>query len=159
MSESSRTAESPRTRSKLIARIVILLLVVIAAISVLYLKTLGPLVTSDVPVNSPSFAQKKPLPVFLDLGADTCVACKAMVPVLAELKNKYGDRLDVQFIDVWKNGEVAKQHDIGLIPTQIWFDADGIELRRHEGFISVEDVLAAWKDLGYDFATPPAGGD
>jgi thioredoxin 1 len=35
-----------------------------------------------------------------------------------------------------------------MIPTQIFFDADGKELFRHEGFFSKEDILAKWKEFG-----------
>lgn len=37
-----------------------------------------------------------------------------------------------------------------MIPTQIFFDAQGNELYRHVGFIGKEDILAKWKELGVD---------
>jgi thioredoxin 1 len=151
MTESTPQSAPARSFSPLISRIVIILVVVIAAVAIIYFKDSGAGTDTDSQTGVQPAPIAKKLPVFLDLGADKCVACKAMIPVLAELKDTYGDRLDVQFIDVWKNGEAAKKHGIGLIPTQIWFDENGTELRRHEGFISTEDVLAAWRDLGYDF--------
>jgi len=39
-------------------------------------------------------------------------------------------------------------HGIRIIPTQIFFDAEGNELFRHEGFFAREDILAKWKELG-----------
>lgn len=154
MSENTQKAQKPN--NQLMFRIAVLVLVVVAAIAVIYLKDSNAVATEDGhdhgQATQPTDIDKK-RPVFLDLGADKCVACKAMVPVLAELSDRFGDRLEVQFIDVWKNGEAARKHGIGLIPTQIWFDENGKELRRHEGFISVEDTLVAWKELGYDFTT------
>ena len=41
----------------------------------------------------------------------------------------------------------AKKYDVEMIPTQIFFDADGKELFRHTGFFSKEDILAKWKEL------------
>jgi thioredoxin 1 len=41
-----------------------------------------------------------------------------------------------------------------MYPTQIFYDAMGNELFRHEGFFSREDILAKWKDLGQDFESP-----
>jgi thioredoxin 1 len=38
-----------------------------------------------------------------------------------------------------------------MIPTQIFFDADGNELFRHEGFYARADMLAKWQELGYEF--------
>lgn len=90
------------------------------------------------------------LPTLLELGADKCVPCKAMVPVLDALRREYPGRLNVQFIDVWKNPEEGKKHKIRMIPVQLFLDADGKELFRHEGFYAKEDILAKWRELGVD---------
>ena len=91
------------------------------------------------------------LPRLVDLGAKMCIPCKMMAPILEELKEEYAGRLQVDFIDVWKNPAAGTQYGIRLIPTQIFFAPDGKELWRHEGFLSKEDILAKWKELGYEF--------
>ncbi len=93
------------------------------------------------------------LPRLLDLGAKKCIPCKMMAPILEELTKEYAGVMDVEFIDVWQkeNAEKAQKYNIQSIPTQIFFDADGKELWRHEGFISKEDIFKQWKTLGYDF--------
>lgn len=90
------------------------------------------------------------LPKLLDLGAGKCVPCKMMAPILEELKNEYAGRMNVEFIDVWVNPEAAKPYDIEVIPTQIFYDAEGKELYRHVGFLAKADILAKWKELGID---------
>jgi hypothetical protein len=75
-----------------------------------------------------------------------------MAPILQELKKEYTGRLEVQFIDVWENPAAGDKFGIKLIPTQIFYDASGKELFRHEGFMSKEDILAKWKELGIDLA-------
>lgn len=94
----------------------------------------------------------KSLPLLVDLGADKCIPCKMMAPILEELKSEYDGRLIVDFIDVWKNPDEAPKYGIKLIPTQIFFDASGKELFRHEGFISKEDILSKWKEFGVDLS-------
>ena len=47
-----------------------------------------------------------------------------------------------------KEPEKAKEYGISIIPTQIFFDASGKELFRHEGFFSKEDILGKWKEFG-----------
>jgi thioredoxin 1 len=74
-----------------------------------------------------------------------------MVPVLEGLTREYEGRLEVLFIDVWKEPGEAERYGIQLIPTQIFFDSGGRELFRHQGFFSKEDILAKWKDLGFTF--------
>jgi thioredoxin 1 len=91
------------------------------------------------------------LPRLVDLGSDRCQSCKAMVPVLEALTSEYDRRMDVVFVDVWREPEEADRYDIQLIPTQIFFDSDGKELFRHQGFFSKKDILVAWEDLGFDF--------
>jgi thioredoxin 1 len=95
-----------------------------------------------------SQAVAKRVPRLVDLGAGKCIPCKAMAPILADLKRDYAGKLEVHFIDVWKNGAAAEPYRIGMIPTQIFFAADGTELARHEGFFSREEILAKWKQLG-----------
>lgn len=93
------------------------------------------------------------LPKLLDLGAKKCIPCKMMAPILEELTKEYAGIMEVEFIDVWQkeNAEKAQKYNIQAIPTQIFFDADGKELWRHEGFISKGDIFKKWKELGYDF--------
>jgi len=98
--------------------------------------------------------QVQPLPKLLDLGADKCVPCKMMEPILHELTETYAGKLNVEFIDVWENEGVGQQYGIRMIPTQIFYDVEGKELFRHEGFFSREDILAKWKELGYGFTEP-----
>ena len=90
------------------------------------------------------------LPRLVDLGADKCIPCKMMAPILEGLKKEYAGKMDVEFLDVWKNPDAGKQHKIQLIPTQIFFDTSGKELFRHEGFFGKADILAKWKELGVD---------
>jgi thioredoxin 1 len=90
------------------------------------------------------------LPKLLDLGAGKCIPCKMMAPILEELKKEYAGRMNVEFIDVWVNPDAAKPYGIEVIPTQIFYDADGKELFRHVGFFAKEDILAKWKELGVD---------
>jgi thioredoxin 1 len=88
------------------------------------------------------------LPRLLDLGADKCVPCKMMAPILEQLKVDYEGVLLVDFLDVWKQPAAAEPYGLKVIPTQIFFSADGAELFRHEGFYSREDILAKWRELG-----------
>jgi len=96
--------------------------------------------------------EPKKLPRLVDLGADKCIPCKMMAPILEELKSEYKGKLEVVFIDVWKNPQEGPKYKIRVIPTQIFFDASGKELFRHEGFFSKEDILAEWKKLGFDLS-------
>ena len=101
--------------------------------------------------NAPAKAK---LPRLVDLGAGKCIPCKMMAPVLEALKKEYAGRMEVEFIDVWKNPDAGKAYSIQIIPTQIFYDATGKELFRHEGFYSKEDILAKWQKLGVELKKP-----
>lgn len=88
------------------------------------------------------------LPTLIDLGAGTCVPCKMMAPILAELQRSYQGKVNVIVIDVNENREAATKYRIYAIPTQIFFDASGKELYRHEGFFAKEEIIARFVELG-----------
>jgi thioredoxin 1 len=72
-----------------------------------------------------------------------------MMPILAELASEQTDFV-VSFVDVWAAEEKSEQYGIELIPTQIFFDAEGNELFRHTGFYAKEDILNKWIELGIE---------
>ncbi len=110
-------------------------------------------VVQKATANSDSQAEAtKPLPRLVDLGAKKCIPCKMMAPILEELKQTHKKKFDVVFIDVWENQSAGEEYKIHLIPTQIFFDAEGKELFRHEGFFSKEEILAKWQELGISVA-------
>ena len=97
----------------------------------------------------------KGLPTLVDLGSDQCQACKMMIPIIEELKTEYTGKLQVNFLDARKHSQLSKLYGIKLIPTQIFYDAAGKELFRHEGFYAKADILAKWKELGVDLTETP----
>ncbi|HEV58993.1 MAG TPA: thioredoxin [Phycisphaerales bacterium] len=115
-----------------------------------------PASTDDVTESSAATTVSRSLPRLVDLGAGTCVACKMMEPVLEQLRTEYEGRLRVDYHDVWKEPDVARHYSIRVIPTQIFLDPSGQELFRHEGFFSKEDILAKWKEMGFDLSAGTA---
>lgn len=99
---------------------------------------------------APVPAAARQLPRLVDLGAERCVPCKAMAPLLRQLRADYAGRLDVTFVDVWEFPQLAESYGIRMIPTQIFFGPDGRELARHQGFMAREEILAQWKALGVE---------
>ena len=77
---------------------------------------------------------------FVELGSVNCIPCKKMQPVMASIEKKYAGQVKVTFHDVWKDDAPAKKYGIDLIPTQVFLDAGGKELMRHQGFYPEEDI-------------------
>jgi thioredoxin 1 len=95
------------------------------------------------------------LPLLVDVGADQCIPCKMMAPILEELKKEYAGILRVEFVDVWKNPEAGNKYGVRGIPTQIFYDASGKELGRHMGFISKAGILKTFEKLDIPLKKPP----
>ena len=94
------------------------------------------------------------LPMLIDVGADSCIPCRMMAPILGDLEKEYEGILTVQFVDAWKNPEEAQKYRVRGIPTQIFYDASGKELGRHMGYISKEDILKGFEQLGVFLKKP-----
>jgi thioredoxin 1 len=84
----------------------------------------------------------------LDLGANKCIPCKMMAPILEELKREYQGKAAVVVIDVWQHMDQAEKYRIRAIPTQIFFDKEGNEVLRHVGFMSKKDIVQVLEKLG-----------
>jgi len=84
----------------------------------------------------------------VDLGAHACVPCKMMIPIIQELSREYEGRAAIIFIDVWKHPDETPKYGLRAIPTQIFYDAQGVERFRHEGFMDKTSITAKLAELG-----------
>jgi len=134
------------TGNRSIVRLAVVVVIVGVAVATYMLRPAADAETAHT--DEAQVAETTGLPRLLDLGADKCVPCKMMAPILEELKHDYAGIMTVEFVDVWKNPDSAKPYGIRVIPTQIFYSTDGTELFRHEGFYSREDILAKWLELG-----------
>lgn len=85
----------------------------------------------------------KPLVTFIELGSVNCVPCKMMKPVMKEVEDIYGDKVEVIFYDVWKpeQKQMSAKYKVRVIPTQVFLDKDGKEFFRHEGFYPKDEMV------------------
>jgi thioredoxin len=90
----------------------------------------------------------KGMVTMVDLGADSCVPCKMMAPIIEKLEKVYRGKAAIVFIDVWKDKSPAKRFGIRAIPTQIFFDKEGKEIYRHTGFMGEADIIGQLKKMG-----------
>jgi len=134
------------TKPKTVLKVIALLLIVLTGL----LGCRKGSVPEPPKSSPPAEVEVAGLPRLVDLGAGKCIPCKKMAPILEELKEEYAGSLEVVFIDVWQDPSAGDKYGIQMIPTQIFYDASGKELFRHEGFFAKEDILAKWKELGID---------
>lgn len=87
-------------------------------------------------------------PTLAEFGAGWCRQCKMMAPVIEEAAAKYKGKAHVVYVDVMSHGDVARQHGVRLIPTQIFFGSDGKEASRHTGYYPLTDIARELAALG-----------
>ena len=113
------------------------------------------------------------LPIMIDFGADTCIPCKEMAPVLKELNETMRGKVIIKFVDVWKYQKLAEGYPVSVIPTQVLFDKKGQPFKpknlegmkmelfndknsglhaftAHKGGMTKEQILAALKEMGVE---------
>jgi thioredoxin 1 len=90
----------------------------------------------------------KGMVTLVDLGANACIPCKMMAPIMTKLEKDYQGKAAIIFIDVWKDKSQADRFGIQAIPTQIFYDKNGKEVLRHLGFMSEKDIVNQLKKMG-----------
>ncbi len=117
------------------------------------------------------------LPIIIDFGADSCVPCIEMAPVLVKVNEEMQNKALIKFVDVWKHPNAANGFPIQVIPTQVFFDGEGkaynpseeliasalIKFTKyadktsgehlftvHQGGLTEEEMRAILKDMGVE---------
>jgi thioredoxin 1 len=87
-------------------------------------------------------------PTLADFGKEWCEPCKAMVPVLKQAAQDYRGKASIVFVNLEEYPDLDRQYRIAAMPTQIFFDGKGKEIKRHMGYMSAEEVARELAALG-----------
>jgi thiol-disulfide isomerase/thioredoxin len=68
-----------------------------------------------------------PRPKVFEFYAEWCEPCKELKPIMAKMKQQYGDQIEITSINVddQTNSEIVDQYDVSPIPTVIFLNPDG----------------------------------
>lgn len=106
--------------------------------------------TEELPPVEITFEQllRNDIPVLAEFGHNQCIPCKQMAPILEELTKEYKGKLIVKVVDVYERNDLALRYRIRLIPTQIFFNSQGKEYYRHEGFFEKHLIIQRLSEMG-----------
>ena len=64
-------------------------------------------------------------PAIIDFYADWCGPCKVVAPILEELKNEYGEKLDIFKVNTEEQAELSSVFGIQSIPSLLFIPKEG----------------------------------
>ena len=64
-------------------------------------------------------------PAIIDFYADWCAPCRMVAPILEELKDEYGDKLDIYKINTEQQQELAGMFGVQSIPSLLFVPTTG----------------------------------
>ena len=99
------------------------------------------------------------IPMIVDYGADTCIPCKEMAPVLEKANEEFRGKAFVKFINVWEYPDAANNVPVQVIPTQVLVNADGTPFVPSEELASqIEFLMYSHRETGEHVFTVHQGG-
>jgi thioredoxin 1 len=119
-------------------------------LSILMLLLLGWLWLSPGP---PVLAQttKTPavLPKILEFDRKLCPICKASEAVILAVKDRYPGRFDVEKLYIDEADVTFRRYKVAIVPTQVFLNAAGQEVARHEGVFKKEALIQKLRELKF----------
>lgn len=80
--------------------------------------------------------------VLMDFYADWCGPCRTQGPIFEALAKDFSDRAEFKKINVDKEGDLATEKGIMVVPTLI-LEKDGVEVQRWTGVTPREELIRA----------------
>ncbi|MCR4780994.1 MAG: thioredoxin [Ruminiclostridium sp.] len=86
------------------------------------------------------------IPVLVDFYSDTCVPCKMLSPVLAQLESELAGKLLIYKVNVGYEQELVDKYEVQASPTLIFF-RNGAEASRLRGMTQKSALIAEYEKL------------
>ena len=122
----------------------------VGRLSVLMLLLLGWLWLSPGP---PVLAQATMVPAggpkILEFDRKFCPICKASERVILAVKDRYPGQFGVEKLYIDEADAVFRRYKVAIVPTQVFLNAAGQEVARHEGVYKEEALIQKLRELKF----------
>ena len=95
--------------------------------------------------NFESEALNSNVPVLLEFYSDSCIPCKRMSPILAELEEEHTD-IKVSKLNIKFGADTVRKYNVMSSPTIVFFK-NGEEVNRIKGVAKKADLEAVIKEI------------
>ena len=119
-------------------------------LSVLMLLLLGWMwLSSGLPVLAQATTAPGVLPKILEFDRKLCPICRASERVILAVKNRYPGQFDVEKFYIDEADALFRRYKVAIVPTQVFLDAAGQEVGRHEGVFKPEALIQKLRELKF----------
>ncbi len=85
-------------------------------------------------------------PVLVDFGAEWCMPCKMLAPIIDSLADKFDGKAKIGKLDTDSNRDIAVKYNITAIPTIMIFK-DGQLAKQFVGMVAEGDIASAINEV------------
>ena len=89
------------------------------------------------------------LPEILEFDRKLCPICKASEAVILAVQAQYPGRFAVRKLYIDEEETLFRRYKVAIVPTQVFLDAGGREVGRHEGVFKQEALIQKLRDLKF----------
>ena len=119
-------------------------------LSILMLLLLGWMwLSPGPPVLAQTTTAPKVLPQILEFDRKLCPICQASERVILAVKDQYPGQFEVKKLYIDEADALFRRYKVALVPTQVFLDAAGQEVGRHEGVYKQEVLIQKLRELKF----------
>jgi len=110
---------------------------------------LGALLAHILPVGAQAPEPSPNLPQILAFDRKLCPICKKAEMIIQEVQNGHPGQFTVHRVYIDEHINTFRQYGVAIVPTQVFLDATGKEVFRHEGVFSQDKLVQKLRELKF----------
>ncbi|MDO9531742.1 MAG: thioredoxin family protein [Deltaproteobacteria bacterium] len=88
-------------------------------------------------------------PKILEFDRKFCPICKASELVIRAVKDRYPGQFDVEKLYIDEADVMFRRYKVAIVPTQVFLNAAGQQVARHEGVYKKEALIQKLRELKF----------
>jgi hypothetical protein len=101
------------------------------------------------PARAQTAAAPQVLPKILEFDRKLCPICQASERVIVAVKNRYPGQFEVKKLYIDEADPEFRRYQVAFVPTQVFLNAAGQEVGRHEGVFKEKVLIQKLRQLNF----------